>query len=188
MRVVLEPPEGESLDATTARQGCYRAEYVLQELFSSVPERRKDYIAAPKSNGYRSLHITVQVPDADVLEASGVLELGVTLHGQRGCGVATGGSVDKLEVQIRTECMHAAAEQGDTSHSLYKSGVDMRQSARLHEWIEALMHVRACPLVVAVRGAVLRVAALLCISRGVHCSSLFHGVCRRSLQLKLASA
>ena len=142
MRVVIATPEGEPLDESAGLEGCYRAERVLQELFCCVPERRKDYIAAPKSNGYKSLHLTVEVPEAEVLEASGLLEPGVRLQGESGVGAAAGGSVDMLEIQIRTECMHAAAEQGDTSHTLYKSGVDMRQSARLHQWIEALMHVR----------------------------------------------
>lgn len=143
MRVVVESSNGEPLEEIAGHEGCYRAECILQELFCSVPERRKDYISTPKPNGYKSLHIAVEVPDADVLEAWGLLEPGVMIQGESGSGAAAGGSVDMLEIQIRTECMHAAAEQGDTSHTLYKSGVDMQKSARLHDWIEALMHVRA---------------------------------------------
>ena len=38
-------------------------------LWEHVPERDKDYIAAPKANGYRSLHSTLRVPSL-VVEAS----------------------------------------------------------------------------------------------------------------------
>lgn len=147
MRVVIDSVTDETMDDTNGYNSCLRAETILQELFSAVPERRKDYIAAPKPNGYKSLHIAVEVPEAKVLEdyvreSPGLLDAGVDLQGKSGCGAAAGGSVDTMEIQIRTQGMHAAAEQGNTSHTLYKSGVDMKQSARLHGWIEALMHVR----------------------------------------------
>ena len=38
-------------------------------LWEHVPERDKDYIAAPKANGYSSLHSTLRVPSL-VVEAS----------------------------------------------------------------------------------------------------------------------
>ena len=49
-------------------QACYRVREVAMGLWEHVPERDKDYIAAPKANGYQSLHSTLRVPSL-VVEA-----------------------------------------------------------------------------------------------------------------------
>ncbi len=77
------------------RLACYRALGVLHMFFQPIPTKFDDYIAVPKSNGYQSLHTTVK-------ERSGVT----------------------LELQIRTESMHAFAEQGLAAHWLYKRSSD----------------------------------------------------------------
>ena len=43
-------------------QACYLVREVGLSLWRPVPERSKDYIAAPKANGYQSLHLTVRLP------------------------------------------------------------------------------------------------------------------------------
>lgn len=93
---------------------CYTAVGIVHSLWVPLPGRFKDYIAAPKSNGYRSIHTTV-----------------VTQFGE------------PLEVQIRDEEMHQEAEYGLIAHWAYKQGesqVDVKQKwiLRLSEWRKEL--------------------------------------------------
>ncbi|HKJ66003.1 MAG TPA: hypothetical protein VJ969_11410 [Desulfopila sp.] len=69
---------------------CYRTLKALHDRYSPVEGRLKDYIAEPKTNGYKSLHTSL-----------------------KGAGDAV------FEVQIRTPQMHNVAEYGSAAHWLY---------------------------------------------------------------------
>jgi (p)ppGpp synthase/HD superfamily hydrolase len=92
LRVVVD---GDELD-------CYRVLAAAHSLWPSVDGRRKDYVAAPKGNGYRALHDTVTLP----------------------CGTP-------MEIQVRTVEMHAHAEIGDAAHRLYKGAAFSMPTAAL---------------------------------------------------------
>ncbi len=70
---------------------CWQVYSIITEIHTPIPERLKDWISTPKSNGYESLHTTVIGPKGRF-----------------------------VEVQIRTERMDQIAERGFAAHWKYK--------------------------------------------------------------------
>jgi len=70
---------------------CWQIYSIITDVFRPIPERLKDWITTPKSNGYESLHTTVIGPNGRY-----------------------------VEVQIRTERMDDIAERGFAAHWKYK--------------------------------------------------------------------
>lgn len=85
IRIIIDtPPKKEKAD-------CWRAYSIITDHYQPNPERLRDWISAPKSNGYESLHTTVVVPGGEW-----------------------------VEVQIRTRRMNEIAEKGLAAHWKYK--------------------------------------------------------------------
>jgi (p)ppGpp synthase/HD superfamily hydrolase len=55
--------EGDAAHATRAAALCYDAMAIVQRLYPTLDARYKDYIAAPKPNGYQSLHVCADALD-----------------------------------------------------------------------------------------------------------------------------
>lgn len=117
LRVILEPigsseivENGLQEQASVGERACYRAREIIQSLWKEMPRRTKDYIANPKPNGYRSLHMAVDVSD-------------------------DGKTRPLMEIQIRTSEMDALAAGGTASHSLYKGGLTDPQEVILYHLV-----------------------------------------------------
>jgi guanosine-3',5'-bis(diphosphate) 3'-pyrophosphohydrolase len=80
---------------------CYRVLGILHALYQPMIARIKDYIAAPKPNGYQSLHTTVITPQKQI-----------------------------VEFQIRTYDMHEFAERGLAASFHYHEQKDSKNYAR----------------------------------------------------------
>ena len=89
IRVILNsPPEKEKED-------CWKVYSLITDEYIPSPERLRDWLSNPKSNGYEALHTTVM-----------------------------GAQGKWVEVQIRTKRMNDIAEKGLAAHWKYKEGTD----------------------------------------------------------------
>ena len=87
IRVILDsPPEKEKED-------CWKVYSLITDEYTPSPERLRDWLSNPKSNGYEALHTTVMGPQGKW-----------------------------VEVQIRTKRMNEIAEKGLAAHWKYKEG------------------------------------------------------------------
>lgn len=84
--IVNSPPEKEKED-------CWKVYSMITDEYTPSPERLRDWLSNPKSNGYEALHTTVMGPQGKW-----------------------------VEVQIRTKRMNEIAEKGLAAHYKYKEG------------------------------------------------------------------
>ena len=109
IRIIIDCPE------ESEKQLCWTTYSVVTDFYMPNPNRMRDWISIPKSNGYESLHTTVSAEGRWV------------------------------EVQIRTERMDAVAERGIAAHWRYKGVNQGAQTSeqwlgRLREMMEDTTH------------------------------------------------
>ncbi len=99
IRIVIDTPlEKEKSD-------CWKVYSIITDFYHPSPERLRDWISTPKSNGYESLHTTVMGPQGKW-----------------------------VEVQIRTSRMDDLAENGYAAHWKYKDSANEKES-NLENWL-----------------------------------------------------
>jgi guanosine-3',5'-bis(diphosphate) 3'-pyrophosphohydrolase len=75
------------------KEACWKIYSIVSDMYSPSPERMRDWLSNPKSNGYEALHTTVMGPQGRW-----------------------------VEVQIRSRRMNEIAEKGLAAHWKYKEG------------------------------------------------------------------
>ncbi|HEU4902352.1 MAG TPA: bifunctional (p)ppGpp synthetase/guanosine-3',5'-bis(diphosphate) 3'-pyrophosphohydrolase [Flavisolibacter sp.] len=87
IRIIVNSP------AEKEKEDCWKVYSMITDEYSPSPERLRDWLSNPKSNGYEALHTTVMGPQGKW-----------------------------VEVQIRTKRMNEIAEKGLAAHYKYKEG------------------------------------------------------------------
>lgn len=112
VRIIFTPKDTTYDDE---RAQCYKIYLKISSLYSSKTDRLRDWITAPKSNGYEALHCTIMSP------------LG-----------------NWVEIQIRTERMNAIAEKGIAAHWRYKK-IGENKESELDRWLDMVKDVISNP-------------------------------------------
>ena len=107
IRIVIDCPREQE------KAFCWAVYSIVTDFYTPNPDRMRDWISIPKSNGYESLHTTVVTPEGRW-----------------------------VEIQIRTERMDEVAERGVAAHWRYKGvkgdGMGTEEwFSRIRELIEA---------------------------------------------------
>ncbi|WP_375168432.1 bifunctional (p)ppGpp synthetase/guanosine-3',5'-bis(diphosphate) 3'-pyrophosphohydrolase [Sneathia vaginalis] len=89
---------------------CYMVLGIVHGKFVSVSGRFKDYIAAPKTNGYQSIHTTIEYTKDQ-----------------------------KVEIQIRTKQMHEIAEEGVAAHWKYKEKKTKDKNEKYYQAVKKII-------------------------------------------------
>lgn len=87
VRIIIDAPTEKE------KEDCWKAYSIVTDMYTPSPERLRDWLSNPKSNGYEALHTTVMGPQGRW-----------------------------VEVQIRTKRMNEIAEKGLAAHWKYKEG------------------------------------------------------------------
>jgi GTP pyrophosphokinase len=106
-RIVFQP-ESEATEKTD----CWRIYNAITSVYKLHPDRIRDWISRPKSNGYEALHVTVMGPDGNW-----------------------------IEIQIRSERMNEIAEKGLAAHWKYKRGKAAEGDPGLDKWMKNIKEI-----------------------------------------------
>lgn len=109
VRVVFEPRKD-----IPEQNECFNIYVALTQIYSSHPDRFRDWVNHPKANGYQALH--------------------VTLMSNKG---------EWVEVQIRSHRMDEIAEKGFAAHWKYKEGgkTEQESESELDKWLATIKEI-----------------------------------------------
>lgn len=110
IRIIIDTPyELEKSD-------CWKVYSIITDFYHPSPERLRDWISTPKSNGYESLHTTVMGPEGKW-----------------------------VEVQIRTVRMDEIAENGFAAHWKYKETDGNDRESKFDAWLHRVREMLENP-------------------------------------------
>jgi guanosine-3',5'-bis(diphosphate) 3'-pyrophosphohydrolase len=109
IRIVIDTP----LDQE--KSDCWKVYSIITDFYHPSPDRLRDWISTPKSNGYESLHTTVMGPEGKW-----------------------------VEVQIRTVRMDELAEKGYAAHWKYKESAAEKEN-NLEGWLRKIREMLENP-------------------------------------------
>lgn len=109
VRIIFKPKDVAEEDAE-----CMQIYAYVSKLYTAHPERFRDWVSHPKSNGYQAVH--------------------TTLMSRMG---------KWIEVQIRSERMDEVAEQGFAAHWKYKDGEKTSEESEneLDKWLQTIKEI-----------------------------------------------
>ena len=114
VRIIFTPGEGSN---ETERDHCYHIFSVISSIYKYKHDRIRDWVNAPKSNGYEALHCTL-------MSNAGIW----------------------VEVQIRSQRMHEIAEKGIAAHWAYKKdGFIDENASEMDKWITKVKSILVNP-------------------------------------------
>lgn len=97
------------------KKQCWDIYSAITDIYKLRPDRIRDWVSHPKSNGYQALHLTVMGPDGRW-----------------------------IEVQIRSRRMDDIAEKGFAAHWKYKEN-RVEEDNELEKWLKTVQEVLANP-------------------------------------------
>ncbi|MDE5706983.1 MAG: RelA/SpoT family protein, partial [Alistipes sp.] len=104
IRIVFQP-----LAFPSEKTQCWQIFSTITDIYTPKPDRLRDWISMPKSNGYEALHSTVMGPDGAW-----------------------------VEVQIRTQRMEEIAERGFAAHWKYKHASLSTNEDEFDRWLKKI--------------------------------------------------
>ena len=107
VRIIFNPREGKD-----ENNECFNIYIALTKLYNAHPDRLRDWVNKPRTNGYKALH--------------------ATFMSQRG---------EWIEVQIRSEKMNEVAEKGIAAHWKYKSMGEASNEDQLDNWLHTIKEI-----------------------------------------------
>lgn len=110
VRIIFESEPG-----VDEKKRCWDIYSVITDIYKLRPDRIRDWVSRPKSNGYQALHLTVMGPDGQW-----------------------------IEIQIRSRRMDDIAEKGFAAHWRYKEG-KIEEDTELDKWLKTIKEILENP-------------------------------------------